>query len=63
MYKTKQRYTITTPAPPPQAKKRKKEIKEKKGRKGKERNQIQHILFLGKFITAMPLKDEQPICH
>ena len=66
---TKQRYN-NNPTPPSLQKKRKKERKRKE-RKGKERkgkkkksfsrNQTQHILFVGKLVTAIPLTDEQPI--
>ena len=69
---TKQRYN-NNPTPPPSKKKERKKGKERKGkeRKGKERkgkkkksfsrNQTQHILFVGKLVTAIPLTDEQPI--
>ena len=64
---TKQRYN-NNPTPPPSKKKERKKGKERKGkeRKGKKkksfsRNQTQHILFIGKLVTAIPLTDEQPI--
>lgn len=53
---TKQRYN-NNPTPAPQAKKRKEGKK-----KSSSRNQTPHILFVGKLVTHIPLKDEQPIC-
>ena len=72
---TKQRYNNNPTPPPSKKKKERKEKKGKEGkgkeRKGKERkgkkkksfsrNQTQHILFVGKLVTAIPLTDEQPI--
>ena len=74
---TKQRYNNNPTPPPSKKKERKKgkerKGKERKGkeRKGKERkgkkkksfsrNQTQHILFVGKLVTAIPLTDEQSI--
>lgn len=57
---TKQRYN-NNPTPPSPSK----EKKERKGKEGKKksssRNQTPHTLFVGKLVTDIPLKDEQPI--